>query len=518
MRKSIRWLTILGAAAVMTFGTCMTALAATGWVEEGNQWYYYDRYEDAVTNQWVKSPSSGIYYYHDDDGAMVTSSWVDEGDYLYYVNSFGARCTNEWRYMYGYDDDSYEESWYWFGSNGRMAVKKTTLNGKVYYFTPDGKMLTGWVDGFDPNSLANIDGEVSDDKVIYCDHNGERVSSRWMYLFAPHDEDLENQEWYYFSASGKIYRNTKKVINGKSYIFDEKAEMLSGWVKSEASDSEAVYYEEIDMEDNEEWDGDFASLYYTGSPEDGAIKKRSWIHTVPPGADYEDIDLDRYWYYAGSDGTLYVGNEETGLKVAEVDKGFRVPSGRQYSDRSFAFTKKVGSRYYIFDEKGRMQSGLVYILNRDETSYSYPSGLYYFGDDNDGWMKTGYVKLVDEDYDETYGYYFYSKATGRGQGITGIQSNKLFINGLQVIADYDSRVQVFQVIAPGTDIDGSTFLINDNGAIRSGRQTADNGKVYYADKYTKDNGGVDYKITMDQKDSGVDAPVHKTVEAVEFTY
>ena len=79
--------------------------------------------------------SNGKEYYVGDDGQLVRSAWVEYDGNYYFVNSSGAKITNDWRLTTPYDDDTADEEWYYFKSNGKRAEnEKITYKGKSYYF------------------------------------------------------------------------------------------------------------------------------------------------------------------------------------------------------------------------------------------------------------------------------------------------------------------------------------------------------------------------------------------------
>ena len=114
------------------------------WMMVDGEWYCYDKSGDAYTSTFCSS--NGKEYYVGDDGALVRSSWVEYDRDYYFVNSSGQKVTNDWRLTAPYDDDSAEEEWFYFKSNGKRAEdEKITYKGKTYFFDSEGEMLTGWV-------------------------------------------------------------------------------------------------------------------------------------------------------------------------------------------------------------------------------------------------------------------------------------------------------------------------------------------------------------------------------------
>lgn len=502
MRKTTKWAVVLGAAAVMTFGACMTSFAAANqWVEEGGEWFYYDRDEEAVTDTWRKG-ADNKFYYLGEDGAMVTSSWVESttDDAMYYVNTHGVRVTNEWRFMYSYDDDADEENWFWFDASGKMARTKKTVNGKTYFFDQDGEMLTGWVLSEEDSAPVQFEDTISKGaKVYYCLDSGERATG-WMKLYAPDDEDEEDDEaWYSFKSSGVARISEKATISGKSYIFGDDGKMLSGWVESyvDASGSDAF----IDHPDN--GDGatvnEYEELLFCGTADDGAVKKNTWFEYVEPGNDAEDTDEDRYWYYANKSGKLYVaGSDDVGPAV-----NAKKAKDRDVGKNADTFTgdtiqvgfKKIGSKYYAFDNKARMVSGLINVIGNQ---IDYAPGVYYFGKSSDGAMKTSSASITNDD-DVSYAYSFLSKADkngngNRGLGVTGVINGKLYQDGRSLAAKEDSDYEVFKP----TSVTGDTFLgyfiVNESGRVMTSTSTSR--------EYTASN-GVKYRNNgQDASDDG----------------
>ena len=95
------------------------------------------------------------------------------------------------------------------------------------------------------------------------------------------------------------------------------------------------------------------------------------------------------------------------------------------------------------------------------------AGMYYFGGDDDGSMKTG-SQSVKDDNGDSYKFFFENKTTGntKGLGITGNKSGYLYFKGLLIKAD-DYKYQLATI----TDENGveHTFIVNKNGSIQKNR-------------------------------------------------
>lgn len=379
MRKQTKWAVVLGAAAVMTFGACMTSFAASGWVEEDGDWYWYDNNGDAVEDEWKKA-SNGKWYYLGDDGAMVTDAMIDDE---YYVDENGVRVTNQWRKLTSISDDA-EEAWFYFSSTGKVYTDTTrTINGKKYTFDADGEMESGWVE---INNKWYYHGDEDD---------GARYTSTWGFL---EDEDEDDEYWYYFPSAGNRDEGRKRKVNGKTYYFDADGRMLTGWADVAAY---TKYEQPID-------NASYSNVRYLGEEEDGVARMSAWAFLAEP----HNENSEEKWYYFDSNGKLYVGNGSAEDSI-----------------------KKINSKYYAFDDEGKMLTGGKVLTFKGDDSF------YFFGNSSDGSMKTGKTTITDT-YDDSYTAYFSSTgtiSTGRGRGVDDEKSGVLYVNGLRIEAPEDSK-------------------------------------------------------------------------------
>lgn len=136
---------------------------ATGWVNWFGGWYYMDASGRMVTG-WVNA-GNGNWYYTNESGAMVTG-WQLVGNQWYYFDAAkGGLMAKGWVNAGGY--------WYYCKADGSMIASSTaetmvmySINGKIYAFANDGKMLTGtqgnFVFGADGALISTVDGSSTD--------------------------------------------------------------------------------------------------------------------------------------------------------------------------------------------------------------------------------------------------------------------------------------------------------------------------------------------------------------------
>ena len=151
--------------------------------------------------------------------------------------------------------------------------------------------------------------------------------------------------------------------NGSMVFYDEDGDLVTdSWRK----EGDAWYYlnEDGHVSLNQKIDE-----YYVGA--DGKMVKNSWIEL----ANEEEMDSPEapasFWYYFGSDGKSVTSD-----------------------------WLKQNEKWYYFNESGHMTTGKVNI----------DGATYYMGNENDGTMKTGWIKLEENasNPDATEGWYYFN--------------------------------------------------------------------------------------------------------------
>ncbi len=476
MRKQTKIAAGISAAALVAVAGAMTSLAATGWVNEGGSWYYYNTSGDYVTDTW--KAYNGQYFYLGDDGEMWTSRLVEDGDNHYYVDANGAMVKNTWVAVPADEDEDLDVDyrWYYFGSTGR-AYKSSygkTINGKKYGFDDDGKMLFGYVEGSGSYAIKNDDDNPILDCTYYYGTNddGARHTGWLQYTDALTDRDNdEDYYWFYFNTSnGKKVTNQEKNINGKKYSFDNDGIMNFKWTESTSGTTTV-----------EKWFGQL---------EDGSLAKNKWIWNKP----YANVSSANQQDY-----------------LDETPRWFRTDaSGKLVSST----TKKINSKWYVFDHDGVMLTGLValydkateestnavsgayayYQYDMDDVTENvlykdnYGTALHYFSEDEekDGSMKTGTMKieLADDEYT-----FCFTKNTGAAKHGYDSSSKKVYNNGILQKGGDDK----YKVVKNPLTKEGQSdwYLVGSTGSVvTSVNKYKDANDKYYVLK--KD--GAQYKI------------------------
>ena len=486
MRKQTKVVAVASAAALLAIGGAMTSFAAQGWVEEDGTWYYYDKDGNRVENEWKKSGDNWFWLNGDEGGAMATDMLVEDDDDTYYVDANGVMVTNTWVKVVNEDqdddDDPAEYRYYYMQNSGKAykagdsgKTKFKTIDGKKYAFDEDGKMLYGWVNE-DDSTLASDDSDWETATYYMGSWEDGSLKTGWQKITVyDQDEDDDYDYWFNFKSNGKKRFNEsdskdifEKKINGKHYAFDNRGVMTYEWTLTTTSDAATI-----------------SNWLYFNSPEDGARATKGWFKVVAPDKDGDDNTFKDYsnlenptfakgdaedenerWYYANSDGELYVGQiKKIKGKYYAFAPDNGVDGGRMLS--GLCALRMDGSTIVevlkdemdaddlddFMDGTGDF-AGMTYASEAQGSNNVY---LYYFGDaddaDSDGAMKVGNV-TVNLDGDN---YQFFFKKNGgaesRGRGINGIYDKKyVYRYGQKLKADSDEKyIVVYATDDYGTD-------------------------------------------------------------------
>ena len=480
MRKQTKVVAVASAAALLAIGASMTSFAATGWVEEDGQWYFYDKDGNRVEDEWKKSGDNWYWLDSEEGGAMAVDKLVEDDDDTYYVDGNGVMVTNTWVKVVNEDqdddDDPAEYHYYYMQSNGKAYrqtgsssnLSKKTIDGKRYAFDDEGRMLYGWVTA--DGTMVNDDDGWNTSDVLYYFGGWEDGSMKtgWQKI-SVYDSSKEDDYdyWFNFKSNGERRGyNEKKKINGKYYGFDKRGVMIYQWYRATESD----------MASPSSWN-------YFSSPEDGARYVKGWFKVAPPTEDNtfletEDTfakgdsdDESERWYYADDDGL--VSGEIKKIKgkyyafAPEGDNAGRMLSGLcalQMNEADGSKIDKVVMADMDNDDLDDFMDNVDAGLYDDSNVY-----LYYFGDDADadGSMKTGSVS-VNLDGDS---YQFQFKKTGaadsRGRGVTGIDDGKyIYKYGQKIKADSDDKYVLVHATGNINETDVKVFDY-DNADIKN---------------------------------------------------
>jgi len=469
----------------------MTSFAAQGWVEEDGTWYYYDKDGNRVENEWKKSGDNWFWLNGDEGGAMATDMLVEDDDDTYYVDANGVMVTNTWVKVVNEDqdddDDPAEYRYYYMQNSGKAykagdsgKTKFKTIDGKKYAFDEDGKMLYGWVNE-DDSTLASDDSDWETATYYMGSWEDGSLKTGWQKITVyDQDEDDDYDYWFNFKSNGKKRFNEsdskdilEKKINGKHYAFDNRGVMTYEWTLTTTSDASTI-----------------SNWLYFNSPEDGARATKGWFKVVAPDKDGDDNTFKDYsnlenptfakgdaedenerWYYANSDGELYVGQIK---KIKGKYYGF-APEGNKAGsmltglcalrvDNSGNITKLWARNMDSDDLDDAMNGEGDFVGFGSDTNDT----LYYFGsnEDSDGALKTGSVSVNLDGDNYQFQFSKTGGSEGKGRGLNGIDDSKyIYKFGMKLKAGSDDKYIV--VYADG-DTGASDVTVHkiDTAALR----------------------------------------------------
>ena len=422
MRKSTKLIAVLSSAAFLSAvtpsflnGPAFALAASSGWVEENGSFRYYDSDGYVVTDAWKKRGED--WYYLNDEGEIATNEMIEE----YYVDETGKKVTNQWISVENDElfdiPEAQDKLWYYFGKDGQSVRSRwQSIDGNWYYFNEDGIMLTG--------------KQTIEDSVYYLGENGVRRTG-WIQLSNETDGPTDDTSWYYFEKNGKMVMDElDKKIGGNYYTFVDGV-MQTGWYKlpeipaaaPTATPANAEILSDNSSDNSTDNNAPASIAGYQYYEEDGK-RASGWYEIY--GAEGISDDDETYRFYF-----------KKGVPLA-ASAGVQI------------FT--VNSKQYAFNMRGEMQTGKQVITTEDGQTANA-----YFAED--GVMKTGKQAITDEESGVTEYWYFHTDGSKKGHGFSGIQDNRLYIEGRRQDADAELRY------APA-EFNGKQYLVNTSGMIQ----------------------------------------------------
>ena len=286
------------------------------------------------------------------------------------------------------------------------------IDGKSYFFSFDGKPVSGWVDVdgnetwyyFDVVTFAGADGnKVADNGIKFSFTNGKLDHGTWVttsdgkrYYYGPS---------YYRSKGKELTSSTPYEIDGKTYLFNRNGIMQTGLAKFTTP----------------EISGPYPHIYYI-CDDDG-------VGTIYSGlvGDYLYVDGIRVistYTLEECNGDIYYISD--GYKVAKNSRIYLVGAVNKFNE---THERQLKTGYLEFDEEGKLKvnNGVVgdylYIDGvRIQTTYTlveYNGDIYYISDGykvakNSRIYLVGAVNKFNETHERQLAYgYFYFDADGK---------------------------------------------------------------------------------------------------------
>ena len=336
----------------------------TGFYYDGKGMAYFDNSGFQAKNAFIKY--AGNYYYFDKEGYMLTGRQdVDGKTYFFLPNGIQLR------------DSIYQQDgkYYYFGSFGEQykdgyfvfdVPKEGTseTEAKFRYFSPTGEMAIGltYAGGglqyFDENGFQAKGTKyvTPDGKLYFFDKNsGNAYTNRWAEI---------DGIWYEFNDQG--YAQAKKgefyTTDGSTWFYrDATGKNVTGAL---SLDGHEYYF----RANGAQVKGEFVT-------ENGKIS----YYTVDNGYKVKDkfFEVNGKWYHADKDGNLATGRQT----IDHLNYYFNADGSQVKSD---FFTLDGGKTWYYAKDNGEIVTG----------AYSIGGKNYYFKEDGSQ-VKGDFVKNAD---------------------------------------------------------------------------------------------------------------------------
>ena len=336
----------------------------TGFYYDGKGMAYFDNSGFQAKNAFIKY--AGNYYYFDKEGYMLTGRQdIDGKTYFFLPNGVQLR------------DSIYQQDgkYYYFGSFGEQykdgyfvfdVPKEGTseTEAKFRYFSPTGEMAVGltYAGGglqyFDENGFQAKGTKyvTPDGKLYFFDKNsGNAYTNRWAEI---------DGIWYEFNDQG--YAQAKKgefyTTDGSTWFYrDAAGKNVTGALTLDGHD----YYFRAN---GAQVKGEFVT-------ENGKIS----YYTVDNGYKVKDkfFEVNGKWYHADKDGNLATGHQT----IDHLNYYFNADGSQVKSD---FFTLDGGKTWYYAKDNGEIVTG----------AYSVGGKNYYFKEDGSQ-VKGDFVKNAD---------------------------------------------------------------------------------------------------------------------------
>ena len=237
----------------------------------------------------------------------------------------------------------------------------------------------------------------------------------------------EDGTWVYYNKQGEKVTETWEKSGDNWFYLDDMGQMVTDAL----------------IEDDDDY-------YYVDA--NGAMVRNQWVAVDNEDAG-EENEPDVWWYYFQANGKAYK-NTHTGGKI---------------------FKKSINGKTYAFNDEGKMQYGWVDkedgTTNYDDNAYTECE--YYFGDENDGAMTTGWREIAltdvtdadtdqpgDSFWDEDQVRWFYFKSSGKKQ----TDKTGKTINGRKYGFDEDGRMIADWYTKASTSVATDTNVAQRNHA------------------------------------------------------
>ena len=415
----------------------------------------------------LSNDATGRYYQVTDNGIFLPKPLTDQGGKTgFYYDGKGMAYFDNSGFQAKNAFIKYAGNYYYFDKEGYMLTGRQDIDGKTYFFLPNGVQLR--------DSIYQQDG-----KYYYFGSFGEQYKDGYFVFDVPKEGTSETEaKFRYFSSTGEMAvgltyaggglqyfdengfqaKGTKYVTpDGKLYFFDKNSgnAYTNRW-----AEIDGIWYEFNDQGYAQATKGEF----YTT---DGS----TWFYRDAAGKNVTGaLTLDGHEYYFRANGAQVKGDfvtENGKISYYTVDNGYKV------KDKFF----EVNGKWYHADKDGNLATGrqtidhLNYYFNADGSQvksdfFTLDGGkTWYYAKDN-GEIVTGAYSVGGKNY-----YFKEDGSQVKGDFVKNADGSLSYY-------DKDSGERLNnRFLTTGNNV---WYYFKDGKAV-TGRQNID-GKEYYFDK------------------------------------
>lgn len=415
----------------------------------------------------LSNDATGRYYQVTDNGIFLPKPLTDQGGKTgFYYDGKGMAYFDNSGFQAKNAFIKYAGNYYYFDKEGYMLTGRQDVDGKTYFFLPNGIQLR--------DSIYQQDG-----KYYYFGSFGEQYKDGYFVFDVPKEGTSETEaKFRYFSSTGEMAvgltyaggglqyfdengfqaKGTKYVTpDGKLYFFDKNSgnAYTNRW-----AEIDGIWYEFNDQGYAQATKGEF----YTT---DGS----TWFYRDAAGKNVTGaLTLDGHEYYFRANGAQVKGDfvtENGKISYYTVDNGYKV------KDKFF----EVNGKWYHADKDGNLVTGrqtidhLNYYFNADGSQvksdfFTLDGGkTWYYAKDN-GEIVTGAYSVGGKNY-----YFKEDGSQVKGDFVKNADGSLSYY-------DKDSGERLNnRFLTTGNNV---WYYFKDGKAV-TGRQNID-GKEYYFDK------------------------------------
>ena len=369
-----------------------------GWQQIDDNWYYFGRSGNAAQNGAARTgvaDVAGMKYTFDDQGRLLKGVF-------YQTKANGIRYYWAGQYLRGWQE--IDGATYYFGAGGTMATGTVMVDGEMYDFTADGKLV----------GKSGKNGLYVEDGCIKY-YEGNAMQFGWKQI---------GGYWYYFAKSNYAHLNGAARtgvadVAGMKYTFDDQGRLLKGAFYQTKANGIRYYWAGQYLRGWQEIDG---ATYYFGAG-----------GTMATGT----VMVDGEMYDFTADGKLVGKSGKNGLYVEDGCIKYYEGNAMQFG------WKQIGGYWYYF-----AKSNYAHLNGAARTGVADVAGMKYTFDDQGRLLK---------------GAFYQTKANGIRYYWAG-----QYLRGWQEIDGATYYFGAGGTMATGTQvIDGKTCTFDDQGKLIS---------------------------------------------------